>query len=211
MQMTDAADKPELRVTVFSDVICPFCYIGAARLEWLRDDYDLRVNWCFLEIHPETPAAGMPVGQLGYDPQRWQTMMTALAELAEEDNLVFAEHAFTTNSRQALLLAEAAKEQGREVFYKLHDALFKSFSRDQENIGEVQVLKRLAAEAGMSEASIERAWTEPRFNERLKQFLVVARELKVKATPTIFIGEQRLDGAVPLERLREAARSALVA
>lgn len=209
MQMTDVADKPELRVTVFSDVICPFCYIGAARLDRLRDDYDLRVNWCFLEIHPETPAAGMPVSQLGYDPQRWQIMMTALAGLAEEDDLVFAEHSFTTNSRQALLLAEAAKEQGREVFYKLHDALFRAFFRDQENIGDVQVLKRLAAEAGMSAASVEQAWTEPRFNERLKQFLVVAQELKVKATPTIFIGEQRLDGAVPLEQLREAARLAL--
>ncbi len=209
--MTDAAEKPELRVTVFSDVICPFCYIGAARLDRLRDEYDLRVNWCFLEIHPETPAAGMPVSQLDYDPQRWQTMMMALSKLAEDDGLVFAEHDFTTNSRQALLLAEAAKEQGREVFYALHNALFAAFFTNKKNIGDTQLLKRLAANAGMSEENVQSAWSEPRFTERLKQFQVVAQELGVKATPTIFIGEQRLDGAVPLKQLREAARIALSA
>lgn len=209
--MTATADKPELRVTVFSDVICPFCYIGATRLDRLRDEYDLRVNWCFLEIHPETPAAGMPISQLGYDPQRWEMLMKALADLAQEDDLVFAEHDFTTNSRQALLLAEAAKEQGREVFYALHNGLFEALFRDQENIGDTQVLERIANNAGMSPDRVRQAWVEPRFSERLKQFQIVAQELNVKATPTVFIGEQRLDGAVPIEQLRAAARIALTA
>ena len=51
-------DKPELLVTVFTDYICPFCYVGDVRLERLRTDYDLKINWCFLEIHPETPSTG---------------------------------------------------------------------------------------------------------------------------------------------------------
>lgn len=209
--MTVPADKPELRVTVFSDVICPFCYIGAARLDRLRDEYDLRVNWCFLEIHPETPAAGIPVSQLGYDPQRWSTMMKALSQQAKEADLSFAEHNFTTNSHHALLLAEAAKEQGREVFYALHNGLFEAFFRDQENIGDALVLKRVAKDVGMSREMVRLAWVEPRFSERLKQFRLVAQELNVKATPTVFIGEQRLDGAVPIELLRAAARDAVSA
>jgi len=36
--------KPELKVTVFSDYICPFCYIGSRRLLRLNDDYDLKIN-----------------------------------------------------------------------------------------------------------------------------------------------------------------------
>lgn len=207
--MTGTADKPELRVTVFSDVICPFCYIGAIRLDRLRDEYDLRVNWCFLEIHPETPVAGMPISQLGYDPQRWEMLMQALADQAQEDGLIFAKHDFTTNSHQALLLAEAAKEQGRQVFYALHNGLFETFFRDQKNIGATQVLERVANNAGMSQEVVRQAWAEPRFSERLKQFQRVAQELNVKATPTVFIGEQRLDGVVPLDRLRAAARNAL--
>lgn len=40
-----SATKPELRLTVFSDYICPFCYIGDARINRLREDFDLKVNW----------------------------------------------------------------------------------------------------------------------------------------------------------------------
>lgn len=203
--MADVADRPELRVTVFSDIICPFCYIGARRLERLRDAYDLSVNWCFLEIHPETPTAGMPVSRLGYDPQRWQAMMAALARMAEEEGLVFAGHDFTTNSRQALLVAEAAKERGRDVFYAVHDALFTAFFSDRENIADRSVLERIAMSAGMPAEAVHMAWSESRYAERLKQYHAAAQELGVRATPTFFIGQQRLDGAVPLGQLREAA------
>ena len=44
--------KPELRISVFSDYSCPFCYIGSRRLRRLGERYDLKVNWCGLEIHP---------------------------------------------------------------------------------------------------------------------------------------------------------------
>jgi predicted DsbA family dithiol-disulfide isomerase len=208
--MMDAADKPELRVTVFSDVICPFCYVGAKRLDHLNDAFDLRVNWCFLEIHPETPPTGMHVSHLGYDSQRRRAIMGVLARLAEEERLVLSgHHDFTTNSRQALLLAEAAKEQGRAVFYALHEALFAAFFRDQQNIGDTVVLERIARQVGMPSETVHRAWTEPLYAEKLKQYHAAAQELSVRATPTFFIGQQRLDGVVSVEQLREAAQAAV--
>ena len=69
------SDKPELRISVFSDYICPFCYIGHHRLMQLRDKYDLRINWRLIEIHPETPSEGQPVSGLGYGEEQWQRMM----------------------------------------------------------------------------------------------------------------------------------------
>ena len=56
-----ATEKPVLLATVFSDYICPFCYIGDLRLDRLREHFDLKINWMLLEIHPETPAGGMPI------------------------------------------------------------------------------------------------------------------------------------------------------
>ena len=50
--------KPTLLATVFSDYICPFCYVGDVRLDRLREYYELKISWCFVEIHPETPAEG---------------------------------------------------------------------------------------------------------------------------------------------------------
>ena len=50
--MGAAREKPVLLATVFTDYICPFCYVGDARLDRLREDYALKINWCFVEIHP---------------------------------------------------------------------------------------------------------------------------------------------------------------
>jgi predicted DsbA family dithiol-disulfide isomerase len=202
------SEKPALLATVFTDYICPFCYIGDARLEHLREDYDLRINWCFLEIHPETPVEGMQVAGLGYPDSRWQQMMKNLAILAAEEGLEFRSHDFTTNSHKALLLAEAAKQDGAEVFYKLHRRLFAAFFTDGQNIGDREVLLSIARDSGVREATLASAWEDPRHEQRLDQYLAAARELNVRATPTVFFGErQRLDGALPLSAFKNAAQA----
>jgi predicted DsbA family dithiol-disulfide isomerase len=206
------AEKPVLLATVFSDYICPFCYVGDARLGRLRETYTLKVNWCFLEIHPGTPAEGMETSRLGYPPAHWQRMMDALDELAREDGITFGPHRFTTNSRKALLLAEAAKSESAEVFYRLHRRLFEAFFTQGHNIGDEAVLRELARETGVADGTVERAWTDERCVQRLEFHLAAARELGVRATPTIFFGtQQRLDGVQPWSAFEQAARAGLAA
>lgn len=197
--------KPELKITVFSDYICPFCYVGDARLNHLRDSFDLKVNWCFLEIHPETSPEGEPVSSLKYPAETWRRMMTVLDQLAAEENLSFPEHSFTTNSRSALQLAEAAKFIDAGVFYRLHKRLFEAYFSEGRNIGDREILRHLGVEAGLSEQQVEAAWQDAAVENRLRQYAMVAHDLKVRATPTFFVGDQRLDGAVPTAQLARAA------
>ncbi|HDZ77927.1 MAG TPA: hypothetical protein ENH39_01300, partial [Gammaproteobacteria bacterium] len=72
--------KPQLRLTLFTDYICPFCYIGDLRLQQLRQEYDVLVNFRFIEIHPETPVQGTTVDTLNYSDEKWQDMMDGLME-----------------------------------------------------------------------------------------------------------------------------------
>ncbi|MGB5607152.1 MAG: DsbA family protein [Gammaproteobacteria bacterium] len=202
------SEKPILLATVFTDYICPFCYIGDVRLERLRAEYDLKISWCFVEIHPDTPPEGRPVSELGYSDERWRQMMGNLERLADEDGIPLRAHDFTTNSHKSLLLAEAAKEAGADIFYRLHRRLFEAFFTDGLNIGDETVLAGLAATAGVPRDIISRAWGEPCYEERLQQYLAAAAELNVRATPTIFFGQQqRLDGALPYSAFLEAARA----
>lgn len=202
------SDKPVLLATVFTDYICPFCYIADVRLERLRADYDLRINWCFLEIHPETPAVGMSTTRLGYSDPLWKTMQENLAALATEEGIQFRPHDFTTNSRKALLLAEAAKEAGAEVFYRLHRSLFSAFFTAGRNIGDSEVLREIAHDSGVAADLVSRAWEDVRYPRRLQQYLAAAQELGVRATPTVYFGEQRrIDGAQPFSVFQDAARA----
>jgi predicted DsbA family dithiol-disulfide isomerase len=202
------AGKPVLLATVFSDYICPFCYIGDLRLDRLREHFDLKINWMLLEIHPETPAAGMPVSDLGYSDDRWRLMMDNLVRLAAEEGVSLRQPAFSANSHQALLLAESAKQAGAEVFYALHRRLFEAYFVEGRNIGDPAVLRDLAAACGMPRERVEQAWTDSHYEDTLRQNLAAAGRYGVRATPTIFFSEQhRLDGAVPYERFVETARA----
>jgi predicted DsbA family dithiol-disulfide isomerase len=126
--------------------------------------------------------------------------------MAVDENLSLLEHQFTTNSRSALRLAEATKFYNAEMFYRLHDRLFEAFFADGENIGDLDVLRRIGQKTGLTEEQMERAWRDEAVEERLQSSEIAARELGVRATPTFFIGEKRLDGAVPYQQLLDAAR-----
>jgi predicted DsbA family dithiol-disulfide isomerase len=205
------ADKPHLQLAVLSDYICPFCYIGYLRLEKLRRYFDLAVNWVLVEIHPESPPQGKPVADLGYPRQHLDRLLDQLGELAHAEGVELAPHTFTTNSHRALLLAEAAKRNGPDVFYTLHRRLFEAFLLEGRNIGDTQVLETLAEACGVPGETVEKAWQEPVYEQTLQRNLAAAAHNGATATPTFFIGDQRLTGAVPVDALLGAARATLSA
>lgn len=200
------ADLPELRVTVFSDYICPFCYVGHHRLMRLRDAYELKINWCFVEIHPETDAAGEPVSSLDYPSAYWNQLMQNLEAVAAEEGIRIAAHDFTTNSHDALLLAEAAKQLGRDTFYSLHEKLFAAFFTEQVNIGDRDNLRSIARACGIADDVIESAWLDEQYRQRLLHNYSLARRYEIQGVPAFIFGERKLSGVVSEEVMRSAAK-----
>lgn len=199
------ANLPELKISVFSDYICPFCYVGYHRLMRLRDVYDLKINWCLIEIHPETSAEGEPVAALDYPSEQWNQLMNNLRTVAQEEGIVMAEHTFTTNSRNALLLSEAAKQAGRDRFYDLHERLFTAFFVDSRNIGDKTVLRELAAESGIDNTIVESAWQDTKYEQRILSNYHDARHHEIQAVPSFVFGERKLTGVVTEKVMRSAA------
>jgi predicted DsbA family dithiol-disulfide isomerase len=205
-----ASAKPKLLASVFSDYICPFCYVGDLRLARLREHYDLRINWMLVEIHPETPAGGAPVKDIGYSAEQWQQLMGNLERLAAEEGVTLRQPPVSANSRKALQLAETAKHAGAEVFYRLHQRLFEAYFGAGQDIGDEAVLRRLAAECGMQPGWVDQAWSDPRIAKQLQENLANAARYEVRATPTIFFSEQhRIDGVLPYEQFLAAAQHGL--
>ena len=132
-------------------------------------------------------------------------MMDNLYQLAEEDGLEIGDRSMTANSHRALLLAEAAKEAGSEAFYRLNDRIYSAFFVEGQNIGDEEVLKTIAKEAGVSAEIVQRAWEDPRYENILTENLRAAISSQVSGTPTFFFGEERVTGAVPLDVLQKAA------
>ena len=199
------SNLPEINVTVYSDYICPFCYVGHHRLMRLKNEYDLKINWCFLEIHPENSAEGEPVTDLDYSSEFWDELMRNLKRIAEEENIPLAEHTFTTNSKDASLLSEASKQLGRETFYQLHEKLFTAFFVDKRNIGDRNILRDIAKECGINDLVIDAAWTEEKYQQRLVENFNHAKQHKIKSVPSFVFGGRVLTGVVDEAIMRKAA------
>jgi len=202
-------EKTQLRLTLFTDYICPFCYIGDLRLQHLRKDYDVLINFRFIEIHPDTPLQGTTVDSLDYSDEQWQGMMDGLVEMAQEEGITLAPVSLLANSHRALLLAEAVKKEGREIFYKFNQALYEEYFVAGRNIGDDEILRDIALVSGVSDEVVDRAWSDPEYEKILQMNMSMAVKAGVTGTPTFFIGQQRLTGAVSTSKLRQAAEGAI--
>jgi predicted DsbA family dithiol-disulfide isomerase len=200
-----------LKVTVYSDYICPFCYVGHHRLQRLRDSYELKVNWCFLEIHPETSALGDPIDSLNYPSQQWQMMLDNLKRIAAEEHIPLGELSFITNSKDALLLSEAAKQCGKEIFYDLHEKLFKAYFVDGRNIGDKNVLREIALSCGIDNDIIDDAWHDDIYKKRLINNYHSARQHGIQSVPSFIFGKRILTGVVSEKAFRNAAKELFAA
>lgn len=200
---------PNLKISVFSDYICPFCYVGHHRLMRLKDSFDLKINWCFLEIHPETDAKGEPTSSLDYPSEQWNQLMTGLKQVAAEENIPIAEHDFTTNSKDAILLAESCKTLGKETFYKLHELLLASFFVDGKNIGDREILKSIANDCGIDDATIEAAWNDETAKTNILNNFDQARVYEIQSVPSFIFGDRVLTGVVAEGTMRSAAEELL--
>ncbi|HUY28737.1 MAG TPA: DsbA family protein [Candidatus Binataceae bacterium] len=199
-----------LKITMFSDFICPFCYIGFEVIRRLKPEFDLEVEWRGFQIHPDWPAEGLPVEKLrsptDMDARRaaWQRIVA----LAEAESLPIKAPSVFTNSRAALLGCEYAREKGRAEEYE--GQVFRAYFFDGENIGDEKVLARCAGDAGLDAAEFSAALWSPRYDLRLKNNALAANQRQVSGVPTFFIGEFAMVGAqnsdttrMILKRVRE--------
>jgi predicted DsbA family dithiol-disulfide isomerase len=181
--------------------------VGERRLARLGEEFDVRVERRFLEIHPETPAEGRSVSELGYPPGQWARMMENLDRMGSAEGIVFSGRSFTTNSHKALLLAEAAKGDGPEVFEALNEGLFRAYFTEGRNIGDPRVLGDVAEAAGVPAGRTVQAWSDAAYEERLARDHAAAAGIGITGIPTFIVdGRWFLEGAVPVEMLREVAK-----
>lgn len=203
--MSEQPQATTVPVGFFFDYICPFCYVGSHRLERLAERWSLAITWRFLEIHPDNPSSGRPLEALGYSSGQWQQMDSALQALLSEDGLPYAERRFTTNSRRALLLAQAVLLMRPEAFLPLHRALFHSYFVEQRNIGDPEILQALARAHDVDDL-VETAWEAPQVVKALLKHVEAAQAAQLSGVPTLVVSGRAFAGAVSVETLEEALR-----
>jgi len=194
-------------IEVFSDYVCPWCYLGSARVARLQKEHGVQVTFVHFPLHPETPAEGKSLEALfagrGYDIPKMQAQMRA--RMAAE-GLPYGDRKMTFNSRLAQELASwAVSQPGGE---SIHDALFRAYFVDGKNIGDAEVLVEISKQLGLNEAQAREVIQKRTHKAAVDADWEKSRQYGVTGVPTYVVGDRGVVGAQPYEALEELVKTA---
>jgi len=201
-----------LSIIVYSDVICPWCYVGKRRLEAALGDPGvpslIRFSWRPFELNPDLPAEG--VERQTYRAQKFGETRSAeldrnMIETGRELGIAFAFDRMrrTPNTRLAHRLIWEADRQRRQD--AMVERLFHGYFEEALDIGAPDVLERLAAESGLEADGVERALTGGDSLDAVTQLEQQGYRMGIQGVPFfILLQKYGVSGAQPPEFWRDA-------
>ena len=200
--MTDASTSP-IKVDIWSDVQCPWCYIGKRKFEAGAAAFggDVEVEYHSFELAPDTPVDfdGGPVDYLsqrkGIPAEQVTQMLVNVTGIAATVGLDYDyEHVHQTNTIKAHELIHYAKAQGRQLDMK--ERLLKAYFVDGRHVGRIEDLADLAAEIGLDRAEVVRALTDETYLPDVKADVAQAVRYGIQGVPFFVIdGTYGVSGA----------------
>jgi predicted DsbA family dithiol-disulfide isomerase len=185
-----------MNITVFSDYICPFCFIGTETLWKVQSEVPpFTLEWKSFQIHPEYPATGVPVAQRAaqFGKERYAAIWRNIVTMAEGIGLEMRQPTVLTNSLLALEATEYAKEEGKTAEFAR--AVYQAYFQDGQNIGDIDVVLGLAKQVGLDPALVQEHLQAGTYFERIKTFHQEALTLGVSGVPTFVVGPAQIVGA----------------
>ena len=197
-------------IEVFSDVVCPWCYVGRRRLaraaELLAGKHEIRVTWKPYQLNPWMPPEGMDRAEYRRmkfgSAERSSGMDGRLREAGQSEGieLAFEKIARTPNTLQAHRLIWLAGQHGCQI--EMVDALFQAYFTDGKDIGDNAVLTEIAVSAGLDADDVRRFLAGDEGLAEVEEEEQVGRQLGIDGVPFFLLADKYgVSGAQPAEVL----------
>ena len=210
----------KLRVDVWSDIACPWCFVGKRRLEAALERFpqraEVQVVWHAFELDPTAPRerdrsqsqAERLADKYGFSVAQAQARISSMTETAKADGIEFDfDHIRPGNTFDAHRLVHLGETLGLQDAVK--DRFLRAYLSEGEAIGDPAALQRLAVEAGLPAAEVTRVLASDAYAAEVRADELEARELGINGVP-FFVLDERLavSGAQPAEVLLSALTQA---
>jgi predicted DsbA family dithiol-disulfide isomerase len=177
------------------------------RIEKLKVEHNVKVEWVHFPLHPETPAEGRALASLfgGRDEDRRARHEQMKARMAAE-GLPYGERTMTYNSRLAQELGKWADTQpGGEA---IHDAFFRAYFVEARDISNTEVMLDIVARAGLSVEAAREVLEKRTFKDAVDEDWKLSRQYGITGVPTFVVGRYGVVGAQPYEALEQLVEKA---
>ena len=199
----------KLKIQIWSDIMCPYCYIGKRRIEGALAQFEhkdaVEIEWKSFQLDSNFVASEDDdmVEHLATKYQKdkkWaQEMMDSMTENAKNSGLDFHfEKAIMANSFNAHRLLHLAKKHNKSD--ELEELLFKAYLTDGKNINNLDTLSELGIKAGIEKNEIETVLHSDAYAEAVKQDIEMAQNVGVQGVPFfVFDNKYAVSGAQHIE------------
>ncbi|MFG2036493.1 DsbA family protein [Dactylosporangium sp. NPDC048998] len=203
-----------IEIEVWSDIVCPWCYIGKRRLERALAGFqgDVSVQWRSFQLDPSTPVGDpRPVSEslaakMGASAAQVRDMFARVTSIAAEEGLAYDfDRARTANTLDAHRLLHFAKAHGRQA--ELKERLMHAYFTEGADVGDHATLAAQAGAAGLDEVAAKQALADGSYAADVEADIAQARAYGINGVP-FFVFNQRVgvSGAQPLEVFEQALR-----
>jgi predicted DsbA family dithiol-disulfide isomerase len=192
-----------LQVEVWSDVVCPWCYIGKRRFEravsQVADDIDVQVVYRPYQLDPRAPAGeSTPVSQAYAKkfggPERAAQIIDHVTSIAAGEGIEFRlDRALRANTLLAHRLLWLAESTGHQ--HELKDRLLRAYFEDGLDVGDAQVLVSCAADVGMDGDRVRAFLASDDGTAEVRAQMASAVENEITAVPTYVVSLPGADAA----------------
>lgn len=202
-----------MKIEIWSDVMCPFCYIGKRNFETalaqFADKDNIEVEWKSFQLDPTVPEVAEEsqedylVKRKGMSREQVQGMLNNVTEMAKQVGLEYhLDKSVMVNSRKAHQLIQFAKT--KNLGNEIEERLFKAFFTEGKNVADIETLTQLGKEVGLDENELQTAFTDDRYKYQMAQDIQEAQKIGVRGVPFfVFDREYGVSGAQPAEAFLE--------
>jgi predicted DsbA family dithiol-disulfide isomerase len=181
------AGRP-LHVRMVSDYICPWCFVGLARMERLGEATPVELEPWAYNLRPGLPEEGLPRDEAYRDRHFPPGYRERLKETARQAGIEMIAPLVVANTFKAHMATEFAKEHGRSR--EFHRAVFEAYWERGQNIGEADVLCAIAEGCRLDPGALGQALADGRYEGTIEEQMAWARAAGLGGVPT-FIFEEK--------------------
>lgn len=202
-----------MKIEIWSDVICPFCYIGKRNLETaleqFADQKNIEIVWKSFQLDPTIPEIANEshieylVKRKGMPAEQVQGMLANVTEMAKKVGLDYhLEKSVVVNLQKAHQLIQFAKS--KKLDNEAEERLFKAFFTEGKNIADTETLVQLGKDFGLDESEIKANLENEKFKYEIAQDIQEAQNIGVTGVPFfVFDRKYAISGAQPTEAFLE--------
>ena len=209
-----------IKIDIWSDVACPWCYIGKRRFESgsalfasAGDDRSVEVEYHSFELSPDTPVdfdgteVDFLAGHKGIPAEQVHQMLERVTGIAASVGLDYDFDALRhTNTVKAHELLHHAKAEGRQ--HDMEERLMSAYFTEGRHVGRIEDLADLAAEIGLDVERMKGDMQKPDIQALIDRNAELAQALRITGTPGFVAGDQIFPGATDLATLKKLIEQA---